>query len=78
MNMHSQTCPVPYFPCNCQGRLFLRVLVMRYSWVENKFPLGMVTGSYMVLGGGSRLIPMCKCFLLSFFFVFLPTHKKSR
>ena len=61
MNVHSQTYTVPYFPCNCQGRLLSsRVLVVRYSWVENKFPFGMVMGSDMVLGGGSRPIPMCK------------------
>ena len=49
----------------------------RYSWVENKFPLGMVMGSDMVLGGASYPIPMCKL-LSSLFFSFLPTHKKSR
>ena len=73
MNMDSLTSTVPYFPCNCQGRLLSsRVLVVGYSWVETKFPLGMVTGSDMVLGGGSCPIPMCK--VLSSQFFFLSSH----
>ena len=78
MKMYSQTFTVPYFPCNCQGTLLSpRVLVVRYSWVENKFPLGMVMGSDMVWGVLPAQYPCASCFLLSFF-SFLPTHKKSR
>ena len=68
MNMYSQTFTVPYFPCNCQGTLLSpRVLVARYSWVENKFHLGMVMGSDMVLGVLPAQYPCASCFLLSFF-----------
>ena len=78
MNMYSQTCTVPYFPCNCQGRLLsIRVLVVRYGWVENKFPLGMVTGSDMVLVVGSCPIPMCKSLSSQLFFCFFPLVRKQ-
>ena len=78
MNMYSQTCTVPYFPCNCQGRLLsIRVLVVRYGWVENKFPLGMVTGSDMVLVVGSCPIPMCKSLSSQVFFCFFPLVRKQ-
>ena len=47
-------------------------------WVESKFPLGMVTGRNMVLGGGSCPISIRKLLSSQFFFCFLSTHKKSR
>ena len=63
------------FPYDCQGRLLSsRVLIVRDSWAENKFPSGMVGGSDMVWGVVRAQYPCTSWFS---FFPHIRNHDSS-